>query len=104
MSIDRTRRPGSGPATSPASSPAASRSGAPQSAPGRSASADLPSDSGTAVLNLTDEQRTRIAVLLNAMRFGGAVADDVRKKIFGLLSGSQRRLLDAAYFIFSVHA
>jgi hypothetical protein len=54
------------------------------------------------MLNLSDEQRATIRILLNAMRFGGAVADEVRKKIFNLLSGGQRRLLDSAYFIISV--
>lgn len=62
----------------------------------------VPSAAGTAVLHLSDEQTTGIRSLLVGLRSGQKTADDVRKTIFGLLSGSQRRMLDAAYFIISV--
>jgi len=62
----------------------------------------VPSVSGTAILNLSDEQTTNIRQLLVALRRGQKAASDVRSQIFGLLSGGQRRVLDAAYFIISV--
>lgn len=54
------------------------------------------------MLNLSDEQTTGIRSLLIGLRGGQRTADDVRKKIFEMLSGGQRRMLDAAYFIISV--
>jgi len=36
------------------------------------------------------------------LRRGQRAASDVRSQIFGMLSGGQRRVLDAAYFIISV--
>ena len=62
----------------------------------------FPSPSGTAVLNLNDEQTSRIRKLLIGLRTGKNVADDVRNQIFSLLSGGQRKMLPAAYFILSV--
>ena len=62
----------------------------------------VPSVSGTAILNLSDEQTSNIRQLLVAMRRGQRAASDVRSQIFSLLSGGQRRVLDAAYFIISV--
>ncbi len=70
----------------------------------RVSSADVPSEAGTAVLNLTSDQIARIRLLLVAMRLGRFVADDVRKQIIGMLSGGQRRMIGAAYFILSVRA
>ena len=64
--------------------------------------AGFPNDAGTAVLNLTSDQTSRIRTLLIAMRMGRAVADDVRNQIFGLLSSGQRRMSGTAYFILSV--
>lgn len=77
---------------------------APPSPAERATSADLPSAAGTAVLNLTSEQISRIRVLLVAMRLGRALAGDVRGQIFALLSGGQRRNIGAAWFILSVRA
>ncbi len=77
---------------------------APPSPAERTTSADLPSAAGTAVLNLTSEQISRIRVLLVAMRLGRALAGDVRGQIFALLSGGQRRNIGAAWFILSVRA
>lgn len=65
-------------------------------------SASLPSEAGTAVLNLSDEQTSRIRKLLVGLRIGSAVATDVRNQIFSMLSGGQRKMLGAAYFIISV--
>ena len=62
----------------------------------------VPSVSGTAILNLTEDQTTNIRQLLIALRRGQRAASDVRSQIFGMLSGGQRRVLDAAYFIISV--
>ncbi len=70
----------------------------------RATSADFPSAAGTAVLNLTSDQLTRIRMLLVAMRMGKAGAEAVRKQIFGLLTGGQRRVAGAAWFILSVRA
>jgi len=67
-------------------------------------SGEFPSPAGTAVLNLTVDQVLRIRILLVAMRLGKAIAEDVRGQIFNMLSGSQRRMLGAAYFIISVRA
>lgn len=61
-----------------------------------------PSAAGTAVLNLSDGQTSQIRKLLVALRKKSDLASDVRKQIFSLLSGEQRRALGAAYFIISV--
>jgi hypothetical protein len=87
-----------GPSTSAAPRPIAPTPGE------RATSADMPSAAGTAVLNLTTEQRARIRLLLIAMRMGSAVAGDVRNQIFALLTGGQRRNIGAAWFILSVRA
>ncbi len=67
-------------------------------------SGDFPSAAGTAVLNLTVDQLSRIRTLLVALRMGRAVANDVRSQIFGLLTSGQRRVVGAAWFILSVRA
>jgi hypothetical protein len=104
--IDRTRRTGAGAPTAPStgttSAPRA-RVVLPDAAE-RVTSADMPNAAGTAVLNLTVDQIVRIRVLLIAMRLGRAVADDVRSQIYNLLSGGQKRVIGAAYFILSVRA
>jgi len=104
--IDRTRRTGSGsPTVAPAGTPTAPRARVTLPDPAeRATSADMPSAAGTAVLNLTVDQVVRIRLLLVAMRLGRAVADDVRSQIYNLLSGGQRKVIGAAYFILSVRA
>ena len=62
----------------------------------------FPSATGTAVLNLTGEQASRIRALLIGLRTGKNAAADVREHIFAMLSGGQRRMLPAAWFIISV--
>jgi hypothetical protein len=103
--IDRTGRTSSGPPAVPArettSAPAARTLPPP---PIELASSELPSPAGTAVLNLTGEQIARIRILLVAMRLGKALAADVRSQIYEMLSGGQRRVIGAAYFILSVRA
>jgi hypothetical protein len=64
----------------------------------------FPSPEGTAVLNLSTDQFTAIRTLLIGLRNGKAQADQVRSRIFALLSGSQRRALGVAWFIISVRA
>jgi hypothetical protein len=104
--IDRPGRTGRGSALSPSTgTPTAPRARVTMpTEPGRDRSGDFPSPAGTAVLNLTTDQVVRIRVLLLAMRLGKAVAEDVRKQIFGLLTGGQRRVAGAAWFILSVRA
>jgi hypothetical protein len=104
--IDRTRRTGAGSPAAPSSGTASApraRVALPDIAE-RATSADMPSAAGTAVLNLTVDQVVRIRLLLVAMRLGRAVADDVRSQIYNLLSGGQRKVIGAAYFILSVRA
>jgi hypothetical protein len=104
--IDRTRRTGAGSPAAPSSGTASApraRVALPDIAE-RATSADMPSAAGTAVLNLTVDQVVRIRLLLVAMRLGRAVADDVRSQIYNLLSGGQRKMIGAAYFILSVRA
>jgi hypothetical protein len=62
----------------------------------------FPSAAGTAVLNLTGDQASRIRKLLIGLRTGKSAAAEVREHIFAMLSGAQRRMLGAAYFIISV--
>lgn len=64
----------------------------------------IPSAEGTAVLNLSSEQVVNIRKLLMGMRYGKDLAADVRSQIFALLTGGQRRVLGAAWFILSVRA
>lgn len=64
----------------------------------------IPSPEGTAVLNLSGEQIATIRKLLMGMRYGKHLADDVRAQIFSLLTGGQRRVIGAAWFILSVRA
>ncbi len=64
----------------------------------------IPSAEGTAVLNLSSEQVASIRKLLMGMRYGKSVASEVRSQIFALLTGGQRRVLGAAWFILSVRA
>jgi hypothetical protein len=98
--VDRTRPSSTGPVTAPrVGSPTVPRS---PNVTARVPGGDFPSELGTAVLELTSEQSSQIRKLLIAMRLGRAMANDVRTGIFALLSGRQRRMLDAAYFIISV--
>jgi hypothetical protein len=104
--IDRTRRTGSGSPSAPTTgTPTAPRARVtlPDVAE-RATSADMPSAAGTAVLNLTVDQVVKIRILLVAMRLGRAMADDVRSQIYNMLSGGQRKVIGAAYFILSVRA
>ncbi len=75
-------------------------------APGRvpvaRAGAAFPSADGTAILNLSDEQTAGIRALLIGLRLGKHVADDVRTRIYAMLTKGQRRVLGAAWFIISV--
>jgi len=101
--IDRAGRPGSAPTTAPTGAPGTRT--IPVPTPGeRAAGADLPSPAGTAVLNLTGDQVLKIRLLLVAMRLGRALAADVRKQIYDLLTGGQRKNIGAAWFILSVRA
>ena len=54
------------------------------------------------MLNLTGDQASRIRKLLIGLRTGKSAAAEVREHIFAMLSGAQRRMLGAAYFIISV--
>lgn len=74
----------------------------PPAATGGEPAPSFPNAAGTAVLNLTGEQTSRIGKLLIGLRNGKAAAEDVRENIWAMLSGSQRRMLGAAYFIISV--
>lgn len=74
---------------------------APPPAPQRG-SASVPSVEGTAILNLSSEQFSSIRKLLVGLRAGKSRADEVRSQIFNLLSGGQRRVIGAAWFIISV--
>lgn len=66
------------------------------------AATTFPSAEGTAILNLSAEQVEGIRSLLIGLRTGKKVVNDVRKQIFGMLSGGQKRVLGAAWFIISV--
>ena len=102
--IDRVRPSGGGPPAAPSKGPPSTPAArpAPPAEGDRGASSDFPSVAGTAVLNLTVEQRSRIRKLLIAMRLGRMVAQDVRGQIFAMLTGGQRRVIGAAWFILSV--
>ncbi len=65
---------------------------------------DIPSSAGTAVLDLSAEQVSQIRLLLTSMRMGKSLAEDVRQRIFSLLTKGQRRVVGSAWFIISVRA
>jgi hypothetical protein len=104
--VDRTGRSSGSSSLSPSTgTPSAPRARvlAPNSGP-VNAGNDIPSAAGTAVLDLSADQVTQIRVLLTSMRLGKSLADDVRKRIFDLLTKGQRRVVGSAWFIISVRA
>jgi hypothetical protein len=101
--VNEVRAPGLGAtaAGSPTQSGPAPRPPQAQPPP-RAASPSVPSVEGTAILNLSTEQFASIRRLLVGLRNGKSRADEVRAQIFNLLSGGQRRVIGAAWFIISV--
>lgn len=98
--VNQVRRPLGAPV--PGGAPPGGSGVRPSPAVRPAATPAFPSAEGTAILNLTGEQLSNIRRLLIGLRSGKTRVEEVRSRIFGLLSGGQRRVLGQAWFIISV--